>query len=155
MNYVFHYFYLKHVSLHLYWVYPEKILRSLCQPEDISPGTSDFPCHFISTAGANTYFVSKNGNDLNSGDIRNPWLTVAKAASTLIAGDTVFIMAGIYNEPLWPLNSGTGNAPICYFAYNEGAVILHASGFNDKWGVFTIKGSGSKRIYPAGKLYTC
>jgi hypothetical protein len=96
----------------------------------------------IPIAGANVYYVSKYGNDLNSGNMRNPWLTVSKAAGTLIAGDTVFIMEGLYNESLWPLNSGKSDAPICYFAYNDGEVILHSSGFNDKWGVFTIKGHG-------------
>jgi hypothetical protein len=97
-----------------------------------------------STTRSNTYYVSKNGNDSNKGDLSYPWLTLAKASNTLIAGDTVLIRAGVYNESLWPLNSGSENAPVCYFGYGDGEVIVRASGFNDNWGVFTIKGKGSK-----------
>lgn len=36
-----------------------------------------------------TYYVAKNGNDNNSGNEAFPWLTIQKAADTMIAGDLI------------------------------------------------------------------
>ena len=64
------------------------------------------------SVSANTYYVSKSGNDSNAGNLRYPWLTLTKASNTLVAGDTVLIRAGLYNEALWPVNSGSVNAHV-------------------------------------------
>jgi hypothetical protein len=89
-----------------------------------------------------TYYVSKDGNNSNPGTLKAPWFTLAKAARTLVAGDTVLIKSGVYNETLWPENSGSANLPVCYFSYGDGEVIVSADKFDEKWGIFTIKGRG-------------
>jgi hypothetical protein len=91
-----------------------------------------------------TYYIAKSGSDSNSGKVHSPWLTLSKACQTLIAGDTVLIGHGIYNEPLWPENSGTKSAPICYIASGDGEVIVHATGLGDNTGIFNIKGKGNQ-----------
>jgi len=45
---------------------------------------------------AATYYVSTSGNDANSGAEATPWLTIQKAADTMVAGDTVMVNAGNY-----------------------------------------------------------
>ncbi len=43
-----------------------------------------------------TYFVSNQGNDNQNGASGTPWLTLQKAADTVVAGDTVIVRAGTY-----------------------------------------------------------
>ena len=49
---------------------------------------------------ATTYYVDQNhlaASDTNSGTVSLPWLTIQKAANTLISGDTVYIKTGSTN----------------------------------------------------------
>src|SRR3990172_3086259 len=59
---------------------------------------------FLSTqsayAGENTYYVAKNGSDLSPGTEEKPWLTIQKAADTILAGDTVYVKEGTYIEDI-------------------------------------------------------
>lgn len=73
------------------------------------------------------FYVSKDGNDNNNGTEINPWLTIQKAADTLVAGDTVYIKAGTYNECVLIKNSGTPNNYITFTHYQTDAVILNKS----------------------------
>src|SRR5215217_975936 len=56
-----------------------------------------------------TYYVATTGADSNPGTQSQPFLTINKGVSMLQAGDTLYILAGVYNESLaggaWP--SGT------------------------------------------------
>ncbi len=65
----------------------------------------------------NTRYVAKNGADTNPGTLALPWRTIAKAASTLSAGQTVYIRAGVYQEVVNFSRSGTASQPINVFAY--------------------------------------
>jgi hypothetical protein len=69
------------------------------------------------------YYVAKDGVDTNDGSELTPWLTIQKAADTLVAGDTVFIKEGIYNEQVIPANSGTDGNLITYRGYGEFTII--------------------------------
>ena len=69
---------------------------------------------------AATYHVSKTGNDLNPGTLEQPWLTIQKAANTMIAGDIVNIAPGEYREIVTSKNHGVSNNPIVF----QGAVDL-------------------------------
>jgi len=72
------------------------------------------------TIQATEYYVnSSTGNDTNVGSENQPWKTIQKAANTLVAGDTVYIMAGTYlpTQQIKPLNSGTSDHYINYRAY--------------------------------------
>lgn len=63
-----------------------------------------------------TQFVAKNGNDANPGTELLPWLTIQKAANTAVAGNTVCVKAGKYNERLIPKNSGSAGKWITFSA---------------------------------------
>lgn len=47
---------------------------------------------------ATRYYVSTSGNDLNNGSFEKPFATLSKAASSAIAGDTIFIRGGVYSH---------------------------------------------------------
>jgi hypothetical protein len=65
-----------------------------------------------------TYYVAPGGDDGNPGTLSQPWKTIQHAAETLVAGDTVLIRAGVYNERVEPANSGDATAGhIVYSAY--------------------------------------
>lgn len=64
-----------------------------------------------------TYYVRKTGDDSNTGlSAALAWLTIDKAASTMQAGDTVYIGAGTYYEMVTIDYSGSSGSPIKYIA---------------------------------------
>ena len=70
------------------------------------------------------YYVATDGSDANAGTEQLPWRTVQKAATTMIAGDTVYIRQGTYVEHVLPVNAGADDAYITYQAFpGEQAVI--------------------------------
>src|SRR5690242_657336 len=74
---------------------------------------------------AATYYVAKTGSDSNAGtNISAPFLTIQKAASVMLAGDTCYIRKGIYRETVTPVNSGTSAASITFSAYPGDPVII-------------------------------
>jgi hypothetical protein len=83
-------------------------------------------CHYHTEA--RIYYVSPSGNDANPGTHHSPWLTIQKAATTLSAGDTVYIMTGSYSEHVIPGNSGTERNPIVYAAYPGHTPIIVGKG---------------------------
>lgn len=76
--------------------------------------------------GQQTFFVAKNGNDSNSGSASAPWLTIGHAAAKAVAGDTVMVGAGTYNESVTFANSGTASAPIVF--NGQGSAIIDGTG---------------------------
>jgi uncharacterized protein (TIGR03437 family) len=70
------------------------------------------------------YYVSPSGSNSSPGTLSQPFQTIQKAASVMVAGDTAFIRAGIYRETVTPANSGTQNAPITYMPYNGESVTV-------------------------------
>jgi hypothetical protein len=72
-------------------------------------------CLFVNTSKATNYHVAPTGNDLANGSITAPIKTIAKAASMVVAGDTVFVDAGTYLEQnITPKSSGTESAMIVF-----------------------------------------
>ncbi len=72
-----------------------------------------------------TYYVRTDGSDANSGGSNTAggaWLTIQKAAATMLAGDTVLVQPGTYGETVTPANHGTVGNPITYQA--AGAVVI-------------------------------
>jgi parallel beta-helix repeat protein len=83
--------------------------------------------------------VAPDGNDSNSGSQGYPWKTIQKAADTLVAGQTVYIRSGTYNEREEIKNSGSTllkksgksrNSPqyITFAAYLDEMVTIDGSG---------------------------
>src|ERR1051325_1309053 len=77
-----------------------------------------------SSALARDYYVATTGNDTNAGTIAQPFRTIQKAASVMVAGDTANIRGGIYRELVRPANSGTPGAPITFQPFNDEAVVI-------------------------------
>lgn len=80
---------------------------------------------------ATIYYVANNGNDANAGTISQPFLTISRAQTAVVPGDTVYIRGGTYvmttaqvstYSSIWAyvtlLNkSGTSGNRINYWAY--------------------------------------
>ena len=68
---------------------------------------------------AATYYVRKDGRDSNAGTANTSggaWLTVQKAANTMVAGDAVTVVTGDYNETVTETTSGSNGSPITFLA---------------------------------------
>jgi len=78
-----------------------------------------------------TYYVSPSGSDSSPGTEAQPWQTIQKAEDTLVAGDTVYIRAGTYNERVVPQNSGSAGNYITYSAYPGETVIIDGTGITE------------------------
>jgi pectate lyase-like protein len=84
-----------------------------------------------SPAFCKIYYVATNGNDANTGTISSPFLTIKRAQTSVVAGDTVYIRGGTYvmtesqiaqYSSIWAyvtlLNkSGSSGKRINYWAY--------------------------------------
>jgi hypothetical protein len=79
------------------------------------------------SAHAATYFVATGGSDKNDGSSASPWLTLQKAADTVVPGDTVIVKDGAYAG--WHVygKKGTAAAPITFKAENPGRATLNAA----------------------------
>ncbi len=75
-----------------------------------------------------TKFVAKNGNDANPGTEAQPFLTIQKAANVAVAGDTVCVKSGTYNERVEIKNSGTPGNWITFMAYPGHTVTIDGTG---------------------------
>lgn len=77
-------------------------------------------------AHAATYYTSTTGSDSNPGTQSSPFQTVAKGASALAPGDTLYIRAGTYPESFSDaIPGGTSwSAPVTIAAYPGETVII-------------------------------
>lgn len=76
-------------------------------------------------------YVAINGNDQNAGTKAKPFRTLKKAASEAVAGTTILIRKGTYNEKLVVNHSGTRSKPITFKAYNKEMVVLSGIELNE------------------------
>jgi len=103
-------------------------------------GSANIPADDYTYVG-NTYYVRTDGSDANSGlsnDAAGAWLTIQKAADTMVAGDMVRVQPGTYLETVTPLNAGTAADPITYLA--DGVVVV--DGGNVRCKAFDVAGTG-------------
>ncbi|HOA39838.1 MAG TPA: right-handed parallel beta-helix repeat-containing protein [Halanaerobiales bacterium] len=70
------------------------------------------------------YYVAKSGSDLGKGTKDDPFLTINKAASVAVAGDTVIVREGVYREWVKPVNSGLSNRRRITFQAAEGEKVV-------------------------------
>lgn len=95
----------------------------------------------MSPVYAATYYVAMDGDDdANPGTMDHPWRTIQKAASTLAAGDTVYVRAGTYTEHVQALNSGNSGAEITYSNHANETVTIDGTGLDlPEWsGLFDV-----------------
>ncbi len=122
----------------------------------------------VAAGHATTYYVAATGNNSNPGTEQQPWRTVAKAAGTMVAGDTTYVRGGTYNEELIQFKrSGTqaapikllnypGESPIIDFLDNASShrlLIQHSSGHNVAIGWITIEGFEIRNGYNGIKFH--
>lgn len=80
------------------------------------------------------YHVAKTGSDLGNGTKEVPFLTINKAASIAVAGDTVIVHEGVYREWVKPKNSGLSNTRrITYQAAEGEKVVIKGSERIQNW----------------------
>lgn len=98
---------------------------------------------FLSVAAsAGDIYVSATGNDANSGSSASaPLRTIAAAARRARAGDTVWLSAGRYAEPIVPVSSGEIGRPVTFRRHGTGAAVIVASS----------SASSDSAIYIAGR----
>ena len=84
---------------------------------------------------ARDIFVSKAGNNNNTGAENSPYLTIQKAANVAVAGDVVYVKAGIYRETVTPANNGASGNPIVFKAFGDGDVTINATEEVANWEV--------------------
>ena len=70
------------------------------------------------------YHVAKTGSDLGNGTKEAPFLTINKAASIAVAGDTVIVHEGVYREWIKPKNSGLSNTRRITYQAAEGEKVV-------------------------------
>jgi hypothetical protein len=80
------------------------------------------------------YHVAKNGSDQNPGTQQHPFLTISKAASVAMAGDTVIVHEGEYREWVKPKYKGLSNKRrITYQAAEGEKVVIKGSERIESW----------------------
>lgn len=79
-------------------------------------------------AAGDTYYVSPSGSDSNPGSESQPFLTIQKGINTAMAGDTVYVRTGTYQEFLTHPRSGTSTNRITIQAYPGESPILDGTG---------------------------
>ncbi len=101
-----------------------------------------------SSAGGDTYYVSTTGDDSNPGTESQPWRTIQHAAETIVAGDTVYVKAGTYQERVTPQNSGSAGNYIIYAVYPGDTVAIDGNGVSvPEWGgLFDVSGKSYIKI---------
>ena len=80
------------------------------------------------------YYVSIDGNDLNSGCIENPLRTIQAAANVAKSGDVITIFEGVYRERIDPPRGGKSFLePIIYQAAPGERVVIKGSEIASGW----------------------
>jgi len=86
----------------------------------------------LNISQATTYYVDQNhpsASDANPGTEDLPWLTIQHAAETIVAGDTVLIRNGVYNEPVSTVRSGNStDGHIVFSAYPGETPVIDGTG---------------------------
>lgn len=88
------------------------------------------------------YFVSKLGNDANSGLSGSPVLTITKGVSLLSAGDSLTVSNGVFNEFLAIPSSGTPGSQITIQAVDTNTIIDPSTDISGSWVTAPEVGAG-------------
>jgi len=97
----------------------------------------------VSIGTGATFYVATTGNNTNSGSFGSPWRTIQHAANTAVAGDTVYVMGGVYNEIVTFPNSGSAAAGyITFESYPGQTATVDGTGLSiptGQYGLLTIQ----------------
>jgi parallel beta-helix repeat protein len=88
----------------------------------------------ISAVFSIRYYIAPDGSDTNAGTKTSPFKTISKGASVAQAGDTVYVLEGVYRERVSPPRSGVSGRPIVYLAEaNKNVFIKGSDVWNPTW----------------------
>ncbi len=82
----------------------------------------------IADGAAATYYTSSHGSDSNPGTLAAPFLTIAKGVLATKAGDTLYVMTGVYNEVVNVTANGTSTAHVTVMAYPGDTPVIDGGG---------------------------
>lgn len=97
-------------------------------------------------SSGNSYYVSTVGSDSNEGTQVKPFRTIEKGCGVLEPGDTLYIMAGEYNEKITVRKSGTKDRYITIRPYDSDRVILSGKGIRDQGAIIYLEDASYVRI---------
>ncbi len=67
-----------------------------------------------------TYYIGPNGNDVNAGTTpATAFKTFDKAMETVVEGDTIRVLEGVYTNPFTKANNNTNELPTMYFGMKQ------------------------------------
>jgi hypothetical protein len=90
------------------------------------------------TASGATYYVAPGGSDAASGLSGSPWASIGMGFTNAVAGDTVLVAPGNYNDAnisMWTQHSGASNAPIVIRGTNANISGNIATDLKNSWWV--------------------
>ncbi len=93
-----------------------------------TPMLSAYSCDPNEVDAPNAYFVAPGGNDAGPGSKSQPYASLAKGASMLGAGVTVYVRAGTYFEAVWIGASASAAALATLKAYHCEPAVIDGSG---------------------------
>ena len=107
-------------------------------------GTATLMLTVNATSSGSAFYVSPSGSDSNAGTLSSPWRTIQHAADSVQAGDTVYVLAGTYNESVTIAVSGSSTAgPVSFISSPFGAAIVDGTGLtpssSNTQGLFNIE----------------
>ena len=86
----------------------------------------------VVTPGNTVYYVSPNGNDSRSGTTESQaWATFARAWQSMVPGDTLILMDGVYYQSLDPSTGGEPGKNLNIRAQHDGKAIIDGQGLRD------------------------
>jgi len=94
----------------------------------------------------NNYYVSPTGNDSNDGTITFPWQSIQYGFDQIIAGDTLNILEGVYQQKLFLEVSGTADQMITIRAFQGQNVVIDAFSFSDNEPIFYAESISNIRV---------
>lgn len=107
-------------------------------------GTATLELTVNATSSGSAFYVSTSGSDSNAGTLASPWRTIKHAADSVQAGDTVYVLAGTYNESVTIAVSGSATAgPVTFQSYPGETAIVDGTGLtpsdSNTQGLFNIE----------------
>lgn len=99
-------------------------------------------------ASAADYYVSPAGQDASDGAEATPWRTLSHAVAQAVAGDTVSVKSGVYEERVVFPHSGSEDASIVFRAADGEAPIVDGTGLSveGRQGLFELQDRSFIRI---------
>jgi hypothetical protein len=86
------------------------------------------PALIPTVKASSSWYVATTGSDAAAGDIGHPFKSIQKAVNVSMAGDTIYVRAGTYNEKICFRRSGSLGSPITLRSYPGETVIVDAGG---------------------------